>query len=113
MYVENDAGCAALAEAFDGGVVTVPSLVMLTIGTGVGGGWVLNGRLYRGASTSAAEVGHTIIGRDVTYGNNVPGRPVPAAWVAGDDGLWAGAGPAGRLRRDPVSGLASRQVSVP
>jgi glucokinase len=77
VYVENDAGCAALAEASEGGVITVPSLVMLTIGTGVGGGWVLNGRLYRGASTSAAEVGHTIIGRDLTYGNNVPGDPFP------------------------------------
>src|SRR4051794_10409958 len=77
VYVENDAGCAALAEASENGVITVPSLIMLTIGTGVGGGWVLNGRLYRGASTSAAEVGHTIIGRDLTFGNNVPGDPFP------------------------------------
>ncbi len=77
VYVENDAGCAALAEAFDDGQMTVSSLVMFTIGTGVGGGWVLNGRLYRGATTSAAEVGHTIIGRDLEYGNNVPGDPFP------------------------------------
>src|SRR3954451_10140717 len=77
VYVENDAGCAALAEASEGGKITVPSLIMLTIGTGVGGGWVLNGRLYRGATTSAAEVGHTIIGRDLEFGNNVPGDPFP------------------------------------
>ena len=77
VYVENDAGCAALAEAFDDGRIVVDSLVMLTIGTGVGGGWVLNGKLYRGATTSAAEVGHTIIGRDVEFGNNVPGDPFP------------------------------------
>jgi glucokinase len=77
VYVENDAGCAALAEASEGGRITVPSLVMLTIGTGVGGGWVLNGRLYRGATTSAAEVGHTIIGRDLDFGNHVPGDPFP------------------------------------
>jgi glucokinase len=77
VYVENDAGCAALAEAFDDGKIVVDSLVMLTIGTGVGGGWVLNGKLYRGATTSAAEVGHTIIGRDVQFGNNVPGDPFP------------------------------------
>src|SRR4051812_9451595 len=76
VYVENDAGCAALAEAFQGGRI-MASLVMLTIGTGVGGGWVLNGRLYRGATTSAAEVGHTIIGRDLEFGNNVPGDPFP------------------------------------
>src|SRR3954449_11543004 len=77
VYVENDAGCAALAEAFEEGQMTVSSLVMFTIGTGVGGGWVLNGRLYRGATTSAAEVGHTIIGRDLEFGNNVPGDPFP------------------------------------
>ncbi|MDA0181577.1 ROK family protein [Solirubrobacter phytolaccae] len=77
VYVENDAGCAALAEAFDDGKIVVDSLVMLTIGTGVGGGWVLGGKLYRGATTSAAEVGHTIIGRDVQFGNNVPGDPFP------------------------------------
>ena len=77
VYVENDAGCAALAEAFDDGRIVVDSLVMLTIGTGVGGGWVLNGRLYRGATTSAAEVGHTIIGRDLESGNHVPGDPFP------------------------------------
>jgi glucokinase len=77
VYVENDAGCAALAEAFDNGRIVVDSLVMLTIGTGVGGGWVLHGRLYRGATTSAAEVGHTIIGRDLEFGNNVPGDPFP------------------------------------
>lgn len=77
VYVENDAGCAALAEAFDDGRIVVDSLVMLTIGTGVGGGWVLGGKLYRGATTSAAEVGHTIIGRDVQFGNNVPGDPFP------------------------------------
>ena len=77
VYVENDAGCAALAEAFDDGKIVVDSLVMLTIGTGVGGGWVLDGKLYRGATTSAAEVGHTIIGRDVQFGNHVPGDPFP------------------------------------
>ena len=77
VYVENDAGCAALAEASENGRIVVDSLVMLTIGTGVGGGWVLNGRLYRGATTSAAEVGHTIIGRDLEFGSRVPSDPFP------------------------------------
>ena len=77
VYVENDAGCAALAEAFEAGRMTTGSLVMFTIGTGVGGGWVLNGKLYRGATTSAAEVGHTIIGRDLTDGDDGPPEPFP------------------------------------
>ncbi len=68
VYVENDASCAALAEAFHDGHVAVPHLVMFTVGTGVGGGLVLNGRLYRGATGTASEVGHTIIGLDLENG---------------------------------------------
>jgi glucokinase len=68
VFVENDASCAALAEAFEHGRLTCPHLVLFTIGTGVGGGWVLNGRLYRGATGAAAEVGHTIIGLDLSEG---------------------------------------------
>jgi glucokinase len=68
VYVENDASCAALAEAFRDGHMAVPHLVMFTVGTGVGGGLVLNGRLFRGATGAAAEVGHTIIGLDLSGG---------------------------------------------
>ena len=48
-----------------------PNLVMLTVGTGVGGGLVFNGRLYRGA-TSAGELGHTVIGLDLEDGAPTP-----------------------------------------
>jgi glucokinase len=68
VYVENDASCAALAEAFHNGRMAVPHLVMFTVGTGVGGGLVLNGRLYRGATGAASEVGHTLIGLDLEHG---------------------------------------------
>ena len=68
VYVENDASCAALAEAFRDGQMAVSHLVMFTVGTGVGGGLVLNGRLFRGATGAAAEVGHTIVGLDLTRG---------------------------------------------
>ena len=68
VYVENDASCAALAEAFRDGHMAVPHLVMFTVGTGVGGGLVLNGRLYRGATGAASEVGHTLIGLDLLEG---------------------------------------------
>jgi glucokinase len=68
VYVENDASCAALAEAFRDGHMAVPHLVMFTVGTGVGGGLVLGGRLFRGATGAAAEVGHTIIGLDLSAG---------------------------------------------
>jgi glucokinase len=68
VYVDNDASVAALAEAFEDGRIICPHLVMFTVGTGVGGGLVLNGKLYRGAVGMAAEVGHTIIGLDLEHG---------------------------------------------
>jgi glucokinase len=73
VYVDNDASCAALAEAYQDGKLTCPDLVMFTVGTGVGGGTVLGGRVYRGATGAAPEVGHTIIGLDLSGG--APAEP--------------------------------------
>ena len=67
VYVENDASCAALAEAQEAGRVVCQSLVMFTIGTGVGGGLVLGGKLFRG-TTSAVELGHTLIAAELADG---------------------------------------------
>lgn len=64
VVVDNDANCAALAEAYEGERIAVQNLVMLTVGTGIGGGLVLGGRLYRGATGAAGELGHTLIGAD-------------------------------------------------
>lgn len=58
--VENDANVAALAEWRRGAGVGAESLVLLTLGTGVGGGLVLDGRLYRGW----AELGHVVVQAD-------------------------------------------------
>ena len=68
VYVDNDASCAALAEAFEDGRFTCDHLVMLTVGTGVGSGTVLGGRLYRGVTGAAPEIGHTTIGLDLSEG---------------------------------------------
>ncbi len=69
VYVDNDATVAALAEACDGGgEIVVQNLVMFTVGTGVGGGLVLGGRVYRGATGAAGEVGHTLIGASLAEG---------------------------------------------
>ncbi len=63
VYVDNDATCAALAEAYDdAGALVARHLVMFTVGTGVGGGIVIGGRVYRGATGAAAELGHTLVG---------------------------------------------------
>jgi glucokinase len=66
VFVDNDATVAALAEAHDEQLnLTARNLVMLTVGTGVGGGIVLGGRIYRGATGGAGELGHTIVGLDL------------------------------------------------
>jgi glucokinase len=63
VFVDNDATVAALAEAHDEKLRLVAhNLVMITIGTGVGGGIVLGGRIYRGATGGAGELGHTLVG---------------------------------------------------
>ncbi|MEA2231650.1 MAG: glucokinase [Solirubrobacteraceae bacterium] len=67
VFVDNDATCAALAEAYnEDGELVARHLVMFTIGTGVGGGIVIGGRIYRGATGAAAELGHTIVGADLS-----------------------------------------------
>jgi len=68
VFVDNDATCAALAEAYDGTDMAVQNLVMITVGTGVGGGLVLGGRVYRGATGAAGEIGHTLIGAALEHG---------------------------------------------
>jgi glucokinase len=73
VFVDNDATVAALAEAHDAQLRPVASnLVMITIGTGVGGGLVLGGRIYRGATGAAGELGHTIVGLELSGDLPVP-----------------------------------------
>jgi glucokinase len=68
-FIDNDATVAALAEAHDEQLRLVArNLVILTIGTGVGGGIVINGRIYRGATGGAAELGHQIVALDMGAG---------------------------------------------
>ncbi|MDQ6606210.1 MAG: ROK family protein, partial [Actinomycetota bacterium] len=75
VFVDNDATVAALAEAHDEHLRLVAhNLVMLTIGTGVGGGIVLGGRIYRGATGGAGELGHTLVGLALSDGVPAPTR---------------------------------------
>jgi glucokinase len=61
VIIENDANCAALGEWWMGAGKDVGSLVIITLGTGVGGGIVLDGKLWRGADGMGGEVGHMTI----------------------------------------------------
>ena len=61
VFVDNDANAAAVAEHLGGAAAGCTEAVVLTIGTGIGGGLILGGRLYRGANGYGAELGHTVI----------------------------------------------------
>ncbi|MBI4126981.1 MAG: ROK family protein [Deltaproteobacteria bacterium] len=61
VEVDNDANFAALGEASFGAGRDIPNFVMLTLGTGIGGGIILNGKVWHGDRGFAGEVGHTVI----------------------------------------------------
>ncbi len=64
VVLENDANAAILGEVVTGAAAGLRHVVMLTLGTGVGGALFLDGRLYRGASGGAGELGHVVVQAD-------------------------------------------------
>ena len=64
VYIENDANAAALGEAVAGAAKGTRSSVMITLGTGVGGGIIIDGRVYSGFNYAGAELGHIVIEHD-------------------------------------------------
>lgn len=70
--LDNDANCATLGEFWCGAAVGGRNVIGMTLGTGIGGGLILEGKLYHGASDIAGEIGHTTIdytGRRCKCGN--------------------------------------------
>jgi glucokinase len=61
VLVENDANCAALGEYWRGAGRGASSMFVFTLGTGVGGSLVIDGKLWRGCDGIAGEVGHTVV----------------------------------------------------
>lgn len=73
IFVDNDANVTALAEYHFGAMKGVRSGIMITLGTGVGGGIILDGKLHQGAFHSGGEIGHVIVGDnfyECTCGNS-------------------------------------------
>ena len=64
VYIENDANAAAKAEAIAGVAKGAKYSVMITLGTGLGGGIVLDGKVYSGFNFAGAELGHIVIEKD-------------------------------------------------
>src|ERR1700761_8875787 len=64
VFLDNDGNVAALAEYQYGAARGKPTTVLLTIGTGIGGGLILCGQIFRGANGAGAELGHVVIQAD-------------------------------------------------
>ena len=94
VQVDNDATCAAWAERAMGAATGLDDVVLVTLGTGIGGGVVTGGRLTRGTNGFAGEIGHMVVDRD--------GPACPC----GQRGCWeryaSGSG-LGRLARDAAA----------
>jgi len=84
VFVDNDANCAALTEASSVEGDPAQHLVMLTLGTGVGGGVVIRGQTFRGATGLGAELGHVTLNADgPECPGACPGRGCVEAYCSG------------------------------
>ena len=101
VEVDNDATCAAWGEQQLGAARGMDDVILVTLGTGIGGGLVIGGRLYRGAHRFAGELGHMVV--------DPGGPPCPC----GQRGCWerlaSGSG-LGILARD--AGMAGRAARI-
>ena len=73
FYVENDANAAAYGEYIAGAGVGTKNFVAITLGTGLGGGIIIDGKIYSGSNHAGGELGHTVIqmhGEKCTCGRN-------------------------------------------
>ncbi|MEA2285944.1 MAG: glucokinase [Solirubrobacteraceae bacterium] len=103
VVLDNDANAALFAEARFGAARGASHVVMLTLGTGIGGGLLVDGRILRGASGAAGELGHISIERQgPPCPGNCPNRGCLEAFVSGP-ALAAAGGRAAEA--EPGSGL--------
>lgn len=84
VFVDNDANLAAIAEHRHGAARGAQDAVVLTLGTGIGGGLILGGEIYRGARGAGAELGHVVIAMDgPPCQGNCPNRGCVEALASG------------------------------
>lgn len=105
VFLDNDANVAALAEHLYGAGRGAGDVVMLTIGTGIGGGLVLGGEVYRGSIGAAAELGHIVVNEDgPRCQGNCPNHGCVETYASGTALAREGTAEA---KRDPDSALGT------
>ena len=100
VYIENDANCAALGESLFGAAKGSKNSVTVTLGTGVGGGIIIDGSIYSGSFFGAGELGHHII----RMGGELCG--------CGSRGCWEAYASATGLIRETVKGAEDNPESI-
>jgi len=100
MHIDNDANCAALGESLFGAAKGSTNSVTITLGTGIGGGIIVDGSIYSGSFFGAGEVGHHIICMD--------GEPCNC----GLKGCWEAYASASALVRDTIKAVKSNPKSM-
>ena len=99
-YLENDATVAALGEYCFGGYEGIDNLIYVSVGTGIGGGIIINGQLYSGTSGSAGEVGHMTI--------DINGIKCPC----GNIGCWETLASGNAMSREAVKRIKAGELST-
>jgi glucokinase len=101
VYLDNDANVAALGEYHFSNVGGIANLIYVCVGTGIGGGIIITGQLYHGASGSAGEIGHMTI--------DINGIRCPC----GNSGCWETLASGTALAREAVKQIkAGAQTSI-
>ena len=100
IYIENDANCAALGEAVAGAGGNVENFVAITLGTGVGSGIIVNGKIVNGCTDAAGEMGHSVI--------VVDGEPC----TCGRKGCWEAYSSATALVRQTKAAMEENKASL-
>jgi glucokinase len=109
VAVDNDSNVAILAEHRAGAARGADDALMLTLGTGIGGGLIFGGKLYRGSAGAGAELGHIVVDPDgPDCPGACPGRGCLEAFASGNAIGRAGAEAA---RREPASALGKTLAS--
>lgn len=74
IFIENDANCAAYAEVWDGSAKGKKDVLVIVIGTGIGGSIIKNGQLHKGANLHGGEFGYMLLNSDVKGSDDVWSR---------------------------------------
>lgn len=100
VHIENDANAAAYGEYLAGGAKGARCAVVITLGTGIGSGIIINGKIFSGFNSAGAEIGHTVI--------EIDGRPC----MCGRRGCWEKYASARSLTEDTRKAMQAHPLNM-